>query len=50
MRTTARASATRVRSSSFGTRRLRSPKAMLSATVMCGKSAYCWNTVLTSRR
>ncbi len=28
---------------------LRGPKAMLSATDMCGNSAYCWNTVFTLR-
>ncbi len=27
----------------------RGPKRTLSATVMCGNSAYCWNTVLTLR-
>ena len=28
---------------------LRSPNATLSNTLMCGNSAYCWNTVLTLR-
>ena len=35
---------------SSGTFRLRSPKATLSNTFMCGNSAYCWNTVFTLRR
>ncbi len=31
------------------TRLERGPNATLSATVMCGNRAYCWNTVLTLR-
>src|SRR5215207_5069793 len=43
------ASRTRRSISSFGTFWLRRPNARLSYTVMCGYSAYDWNTIATSR-
>ena len=45
-----RASATRRLISSLSTFLRRRPKATFSKTSMWGKSAYCWNTMLTSRR
>ena len=41
--------ATRVRTSSRLTRFTRSPNATFSNTLMCGNSAYDWNTMLTCR-
>ena len=40
---------TRVSISAFGTRASLREKAMLSNTVMCGYSAYVWNTIAMSR-
>src|SRR5215216_6758928 len=48
--TRARASATRRAISSLATFLRRRPKATFSKTSMWGKSAYCWKTMLTSRR
>ena len=45
------ASSTRaLRLAPVGTRSMRRPKRTFSRTVMCGKSAYDWKTVLTGRR
>jgi hypothetical protein len=41
--------ATRAWISAFGMPCMRSPKAMFSATDMCGYSAYDWNTIATPR-
>ena len=48
-RTERSACATRVRTSSRLTRLTRSPNATFSNTLMCGNSAYDWNTMLTCR-
>src|SRR4051812_49312452 len=45
----ARRSSTRFPISDLATLRAFRPNATLSATDMCGKSAYCWKTVLTLR-
>ncbi len=39
----------RRRASPWATPEASRPKATLSSTLMCGNSAYCWNTVLTLR-
>ena len=49
-RTMSSASAVRRRRSALGTPRTFSPYSTFCATVICGNSAYSWNTVLTSRR
>ena len=48
--TMARACSTRWAISAFATPCARNPYATFSKTDRCGKSAYCWKTVLTCRR